>query len=275
MRIATWNLLHATPIIGAPAEPDLSEQAKLIRADIIGVQEVDRNQPRSNHQHQLQDIATALDLPHWIYVPTVIGTPGETWEPATDHSIHLPAQHSTDAPEGATSTAHYGNGLASKYPLSDVEILRFNAAPISLPLAVPGEKGWQMLKVADEPRVAILATVDSPVGKITVATTHLSFVPGVNAKQLRAITRAMQSRNQPAILLGDFNLIGKLPARLTKWKQLAQLPTYPVVGPRIQFDHILGHGISASAIHFARSRAQRLALAVSDHCALVTDLDQI
>ena len=266
MRVATWNLLHATPIIGAGTEPDLSAQAKLIAADLIAVQEVDRSQPRSSHQHQLQEIANGLDLPHWVYAPTLVGTPGESWHPADDSHLHH--HHSTDE----QVCAHYGNGLASRYPLRDIEVLRFKAAPISLPLAVPGEGGWQMLKVADEPRAAIIATVETPIGDMTVASTHLSFVPGFNVKQLRATAKVMLQRKQPALLLGDFNLIGKIPARITRWQPLANLPTYPVVRPRIQFDHMLGFGFEPAQINSARAYAQRLALAVSDHCALVTSI---
>ena len=267
MRIATWNLLHATPIIGANAQPDLVEQAKLLRVDLIGVQEVDRNQPRSNNTHQLADIAVGLELPYWLFVPAVLGTPGESWQPADDSHIH---SHQGGAEIAAG--AHYGNGLASRYPLHDIEVLRFKAAPVSLPLAVPGDGGWQMLKVADEPRVAIIARVETPTGSMTVATTHLSFVPGFNVKQLRAITKAMERRNLPAVLLGDFNLIGKLPQRITHWQSLAHLATYPVVKPRIQFDHILAHGLAESVAKQARASAQRMALGISDHCALVTEI---
>lgn len=267
MRIATWNLLHATPIIGAGTEPDLVQQAHKIRADIIGVQEVDRAQPRSNHVHQLQDIAVGLDLPYWIFAPAVIGTPGEQWTAADDSTIHL----HTDAVSESTA-AHYGNGLASRYPLDQIEILRFKAAPMSLPLAVPSDDGWRMLKVADEPRVAIIARAQTPLGPMTIATTHLSFVPGFNVKQLRQLRKAMDERGLPSLLFGDFNLIGKLPARMTGWKSLAQLPTYPVVKPRIQFDHILANGLSDEAVTSARGYAQRMALGISDHCALVTEL---
>ena len=37
----------------------------------------------------------------------------------------------------------------------------------------------------DEPRVLLAAVVDAPFGRLTIATTHLSFVPGWNVWQLR------------------------------------------------------------------------------------------
>ena len=48
---------------------------------------------------------------------------------------------------------------------------------------------------------------------------------------------------------------------------LARVPTYPVTAPRIQLDHVLGHG----DLPPVRAVAVR-DLGVSDHCALVVDL---
>ena len=267
MRVATWNLLHATPILGAESGATLHEQANLIHADIIGLQEVDRNQPRSGHVHQLHEVAQALELPYWVYAPTVVGTPGEQWEDAHDHHVHT---HEQDTEHH--QAPHYGNALASRYPLTDIEILRFPAAPLSLPLLVPGEKGMQVLKVADEPRLAIIATANTPSGPLTVATTHLSFVPGYNIKQLRKLTRQVSKRNQRALIFGDFNLIAGLPTLVSRWQSLAKLATYPVFKPRVQFDHILAQGFDASAVGPARASAQRYSLDVSDHCALVVTI---
>lgn len=268
MRLATWNLLHATPILGANQPTSLADQAKLIQADIIGLQEVDRHQERSGHTHQLDDVASALELPYWVYAPTVIGTPGEKWESAHDSHLHTHEDDMTNP-----DMPHYGNALASRYPLSDIEILRFPAAPLSLPLLVPGNQKMQVIKVADEPRLAIIATAHTPRGPMTIATTHLSFVPGFNIRQLRRLTKHLEQRKQPAILLGDFNLIAGLPRFVSRWETLAKIATYPVFKPRVQFDHILAYGLRANAVNNARASAQRYALDVSDHCALVVTLD--
>ena len=39
--------------------------------------------------------------------------------------------------------------------------------------------------VNEEPRAAMVARLDTPLGAMTVANTHLSFVPGWNRVQLR------------------------------------------------------------------------------------------
>jgi endonuclease/exonuclease/phosphatase family metal-dependent hydrolase len=45
--------------------------------------------------------------------------------------------------------------------------------------------------------------------------------------------------------------------------------TYPTPRPRVQFDHVLADGLSNEAV----MRVAALPLAVSDHCALVVDID--
>ena len=110
--------------------------------------------------------------------------------------------------------------------------------------------------------------LEGPRGPVTVATAHLSFVPGVNAGQLRGLVRWLSDLPRPAVLLGDFNLPGSLPRRLTGWTALASAATYPSWRPRVQFDHVLADGIDRAAVHAHHV----LSLDVSDHCALAVDL---
>ena len=267
MRVATWNLLHGIALVDPQEAPNLAQVASSITADLIGLQEVDRHQERSDYDHQTKTIADAMGLPYWVYAPAITGTPGESWEGATDSHIHS-HQHS----ESKSEQPHYGVGLASRYPLSNIEVLRFKAAPISLPLLVPSNPRPRMIKVADEPRVAIIADVKTPLGIYTVATTHLSFVPGFNVKQLRQLTKQLSERANPVIIFGDFNLPGKLAKFVSRWDSLAELPTYPTFKPRIQFDHIVARGLSEQSIKHAQDSAQVLQLPSSDHCALVVEV---
>jgi endonuclease/exonuclease/phosphatase family metal-dependent hydrolase len=266
MRVATWNLLHGIPLLDPLNVPNLGEVASLISADLIGLQEVDRQQTRSNFEHQTKTVAVALGLPFWVYVPSVTGTPGETWEDATDTHIHSNDQlDDNDQP-------HYGIGLASRYPLTNIEVMRFKAAPFSLPLLVPSDPRPRMIKVADEPRVAIIADVETPLGTLTVANVHLSFVPGYNVKQLRKLTKHLSNRSNPVIILGDFNLPGKIANLVSRWDSLATSPTYPTFKPRIQFDHIIARGLNDETIKRAQDSVEVMPLAISDHCALVVEI---
>lgn len=267
MRVATWNLLHGIPLLEPLNVPNLGEVAGLISADLIGLQEVDRQQSRSNFEHQTKSVANAMGLPFWVYVPSVTGTPGETWEGATDTHIH-----SNDQTDNDHDQPHYGIGLASRYPLTNIEVMRFKAAPFSLPLLVPSDPRPRVIKVADEPRVAIIADVETPLGTITVANVHLSFVPGYNVKQLRKLTKHLGNRNNPVIILGDFNLPGKIANLISRWDSLAVSPTYPTFKPRIQFDHIISQGLSDEKIKRARDSVEVMPLAISDHCALVVEI---
>jgi endonuclease/exonuclease/phosphatase family metal-dependent hydrolase len=126
--------------------------------------------------------------------------------------------------------------------------------------------------VEDEPRVALLANVLTPDGPIALATAHLSFVPGVNVRQLRKVAHALAARKGRKILLGDFNLPGGIPRRITGWDTMAKIATYPTMKPRIQFDHVLAQGWNSMTVSYAKGSAQAIPLGISDHCALVVEL---
>lgn len=267
MRVATWNLLHGVALVDPSKAPNLSQVASSISADLIGLQEVDRQQTRSSNEHQTKIIADAMGLPYWVYAPAITGTPGESWEGATDAHIH-----SHEHLEQEQDQPHYGVGLASRYPINNIEVMRFKAAPLSLPLLVPSNPRPRVIKVADEPRVAIIADVETPLGLFTVATAHLSFVPGFNVKQLRKLTKYLSERSNPVIIFGDFNLPGKTAKLVSRWDSLAELPTYPTFKPRIQFDHVISRGLSEETIQRAKASAEVMPLAISDHCALVVEI---
>jgi endonuclease/exonuclease/phosphatase family metal-dependent hydrolase len=269
MRVATWNLLHGIALVDPNDAPGLAQVAASISADLIGLQEVDRDQLRSNYEHQTKIVADAMGLPYWVYAPAITGTPGESWEGATHSHIH--SHHHLDSD---SQQPHYGVGLASRYPLQNIEVMRFKAAPISLPLLVPSNPRPRMIKVADEPRVAIIADVETPLGIFTIATAHLSFVPGFNVKQLRKLTKHLSSRPNPVLIFGDFNLPGKIAKFVSRWDSLAEIPTYPTFKPRIQFDHIVARGLSEDAVTRAKKSAEVLQLAISDHCALIVEVTE-
>jgi len=128
------------------------------------------------------------------------------------------------------------------------------------------------MKVSDEPRLAIIANVETPLGTITVANAHLSFVPGYNVKQLRKLTKYLVDRPNPVLVIGDFNLPGKVANFVSRWESLATLPTYPTFNPRIQFDHIISRGLAEETVRKAKNSAEVMPLAISDHCALVVEI---
>lgn len=263
MRLATWNLLHGVGIrsgAGAVDSDMLHAAIKELSPDIIGLQEVDTGQERSSGAHQTQIVADAMGAQWWQFAPTVHGTPGEEWHPATADDAHT---HHDEPP----TEPQYGIGFATRFPVIEHRNITVSGAQRSMPLLVPTPAGNRLIKVADEPRSAIAAVLDTPRGVISVATAHLSFVPGTNIKQLRTLTKWLADLPRPLFLIGDFNLPGRIPAIMTRWKPLAKAATYPSWKPLVQFDHILTDGWSnpVRAIHV-------MPLPVSDHCALGVDL---
>jgi endonuclease/exonuclease/phosphatase family metal-dependent hydrolase len=122
----------------------------------------------------------------------------------------------------------------------------------------------------------LAAEVEGPSGPLTVLAAHLSFVPGWNVSQLARIRRSTADLPEPQLLMGDFNLPGRIPQTITghgrrsaRWRQLARVPTYPSYGPRVQFDHVLGLGVGRDSVR----RTEAVRLGVSDHCALVVELE--
>jgi endonuclease/exonuclease/phosphatase family metal-dependent hydrolase len=253
VRVATFNLLSGRGVPdGEVRVEDLRAAAAELDADVVGLQEVDRHQGRSGGTDQTACVAEALGAGWSRFVPAVDGTPGATWTPST-------ADDGSDV-DGPS----YGVALVSRLPVLAWRVRRFRPAPFGLPLMVPGSRG--LTSVPDEPRVALAAVVEGPAGPFTVVTAHLSFVPGWNVRQLRAIARWTASLPAPRLLVGDLNLPGSLPRRITGWTQLARVPTYPSWQPRVQFDHVL-----ADRPPVVRD-VHALQLPVSDHCALVVEL---
>jgi endonuclease/exonuclease/phosphatase family metal-dependent hydrolase len=254
-RFATANLLHGMAVPGGAVDARLlADGVSRLDADVLGLQEVDREQPRSGGADQTALAAAALDAAWWRFVPAVEGTPGAAWRPAT----------SDDGRDVSGPT--YGIGLVSRWEVAAWHVVRFPPARWGMRLLVP-EQGF--VHVPDEPRIAMAAVVHGPAGPMTVANTHLSFMPGWNARQLRAVVRWLEPLPRPHVLLGDLNLLGRLPAWISRYEQLARTATYPSWRPRVQWDHVLADGIAVSQV---RSVAA-VALGVSDHCALRVDVE--
>ena len=253
MRLATLNLLNGMSLADRSVTPGrLADAVRALRADVLGLQEVDRAQPRSSGADQTRAVAEATGAEAWRFVPALVGTPGETWRAATD------------ADQDAAGPA-YGIGLVSRWPVRSWHVVRLPAARVRSPVLVPGSR--RLLWLKDEPRVGLAAVVETPVGPVTVATTHLSFVPVYNGVQLRSLRAALAQLPGPRVLLGDLNMPPPVPRLLTGWRVLARTPTYPSWEPRVQLDHVLASGDLPPVTAVESPR-----LAVSDHRALLVEL---
>jgi endonuclease/exonuclease/phosphatase family metal-dependent hydrolase len=235
-----------------PAEQLVAACASL-DADVLGLQEVDRGQARSAGVDQTEVVARGMGAAAWRFEPAILGEPGGVWKPAT-------ASPAADGSEPA-----YGVGLVSRLPVREWHVVHLRPARGRSPVYVPGRRTFILLP--DEPRAAVAALVDGPTGPLWVASCHLSFVPGWNAAQLRRLTREMGGLGHPCVLLGDLNLPGTIPGRVSRWRTLARAKTFPADEPKLQIDHALGHG-PLPPVTAVDSRR----LPLSDHRALVVDL---
>ena len=255
MRVVTFNICSGRSMSDGLVDVDRFAAAVAgLDADLLCLQEVDRDQERSGGADLTRIAAEALGAQHRVFAPALYGTPGEHWTAAGDAAQDGPA---------------YGCALISRVPLRDVEVFRMPAAPIAVPLWLPGHG---VTVVREEPRVAIVAQLDSGgVSGLTVVGTHLPFVPVWNRRQLLRVVDHVASRADPVLLLGDLNLRGETPARLTGYRALATAPTFPAANPRFQLDHILLRGPRAGLGPVRATSAPDLP--VSDHRPLVVDLD--
>ena len=252
MRLASFNLLHGRSLSdGTVVAERLHDSVVTLAPDVVGLQEVDRGQNRSDSRDLTREVARSLGATDWRFVPALMGTPGFDWRAAVDD-------------DHASPEASYGCGLVSRYPVLSWHTVRLAAAKVRSPILLPGTK--QVIWLQDEPRVGVAAVVQTPYGVMTIATTHLSFVPVWNGVQLRTLCRALEQLPGPRVLLGDLNMPPPFPRVLSRWASLAKVATYPSPEPRIQLDHVLGHG-SLPPVRAVETPA----LPVSDHRALLVE----
>jgi endonuclease/exonuclease/phosphatase family metal-dependent hydrolase len=233
----------------AADQQKLGEAIQAISADVIGIQEVDEQLVRSGVVSQTQLVAEAMRTQHWGFAPVIIGEPGAKWRKLDELDIKVVTQENLETNKAAHTEGSYGIGLVSKVPVKHWDRLELGNSVVGMPLVIPAEnkKGKQsvrMIYVADEPRVALAATLDNG---WTVINTHLSFVPFVNYRQLRKIKKWAAELSQrygtQTLIIGDMNLPKGLPAIRSTWNSLVEQNSYPSWGAKIQFDYILSDSL--------------------------------
>ncbi len=252
MRLATFNILSGRSL--HDDQVDVERYADAVRsldADVLALQEVDRNQGRSQHTDLTAVAAEAMGATDHRFVAALTGTPGSTWMAATG--------------EEQPDEAAYGIALLSRHPVSSWEVVRLPPMRMKVPMWWPGSRmpSW----VRDEPRVGVAAAVETPDGPLTVVNTHLSFLRWWNPHQLRVLLRSLAHRHERLVLLGDLNMPPRRAHKITGMRPLATHVTFPADKPREQIDHVLTHD------HLVVTHDEARQLPMSDHRALVVDVD--
>lgn len=252
MRVATFNILHGR----SPGDDrvDLDRYVAAVKeldADVLALQEVDRNQPRSAGADLTALAAEAMGADHHLFVAALHGNPG-VWM----------AADGDEAPDSAA----YGVALLSRHPVSSWETVRLAPAPVPTPMRFRGSLRPELVR--DEARVAVVATVETPAGPLTVVNTHLTFLTWWQRRQVRTLRSALAEREAPLLLAGDLNMGPAAAERLTGLRSLVTAPTFPLAEPREQLDHLLGTPDLVARVR----RGQAHLTTVSDHRALSVDL---
>src|SRR4051794_12359841 len=206
VRIATFNILHGRSLEDGQVDVDrLAAAVKSLDVDVLGLQEVDRDQPRSFGADLTAVAAEAMGAVEHQFVAALAGTPGGTWMAATG--------------EEQPGSATYGIALLSRYPVVSWRVVRLGALTASVPMWFKGSR--KPVWVRDEPRVAVAAVLDGPSGEFTVCTTHLSFIPGWSALQLSRLVRSLTGTPEPLVLIGDLNMAQRQAAQVTGLRAIA------------------------------------------------------
>jgi endonuclease/exonuclease/phosphatase family metal-dependent hydrolase len=214
---------------------------------------VDFEQPRSDRADLTAAAAEAMGAVEHRFVAAISGTPGATWMAATG--------------DEQPGTAAYGIALLSRFPVASWQVVRLPRIPLRFPMYLPGPN--RVMMVDEEPRAAVIARLQTPLGELTVANTHLSFVPGWNRRQLRRLVNDLRGFPGPRLLTGDLNLT---PAAVRRWsgmRTLAIAPTFPAAKPNRQLDHIL-----TDDRQLRGGAAEAELMSISDHRPLVVELNR-
>ncbi len=252
MRLATFNILHGRSPADDRVDLDRFVAAvKTLDADVLALQEVDRNQPRSANADLTAVAAEAMGATEHRFVAALSGTPGATWMAATG--------------EEQPDSAGYGIALLSRLPVLSWQVVRLSSPPARVPMWFKG--GLLPELVRDEPRVAVAARVETERGELTVANAHLSFVSWWGRRQLGRAVQGLEGAD-PLVLLGDLNMPLARATAVTGMRSLVERPTFPAHAPREQLDHVLARGEIGTVC-----RTGVVRLPMSDHCALTVDLE--
>jgi endonuclease/exonuclease/phosphatase family metal-dependent hydrolase len=254
MRVATFNILHGRTVGDGVNPQRLRDCVRRLDPDVLALQEVDFEQPRSDRADLTALAAEAMGAVEHRFVAAISGTPGATWMAATGHE--------------QPGTAAYGIALLSRYPVASWQVVRLPRIPMRFPMYLPGPN--RVMVVNEEPRAAVIAQLHTPMGRLTVANTHLSFVPGWNRRQLRRLIHDLRGFPGPRLLTGDLNMTPDTAHRWSGMRGLAAAATFPAQSPDRQLDHIL-----TDDDHLRGGPTEADLMPISDHRPLVVDVERV
>ncbi|GGR80098.1 MULTISPECIES: endonuclease/exonuclease/phosphatase family protein [Streptomyces] len=240
LRVATYNIHAGAGMDGVFDLDRQTAELRSLKADVIGLQEVDRHW---GSRSEWRDLAGELARRLRMYV---------SFAPI----------YSLDPAEPGGPRAEYGVAVLSRHRIVSAEnheITRLSTQdPNPVPAPAPGF-GEVVVRVRGLP--------------VHVYVTHLDYRPdpAVRVAQVADTRRIMAEDRGPKILLGDFNAEPAAPELAPLWRELADAdpgaPTFPAQDPvkRIDFVTVSENRIGVRRAWVPESLA-------SDHRAVVADL---
>lgn len=233
LTVMTYNIASAV-VTDNELDP-IADAIELQRADIVGMQEVDRSWSRSDSLDQAGELALRLGM-------------GFQFDPVLDCSS---LDYDNDG------ECRYGTAVLSRFPLRAGAVRDYRLPQVA----------------AEEPRGMGQVGVNVAGRNLTVLNTHVSDVPAARRAQVRAILRIVSGIRGPFVLTGDFNARPTSPEmRLlrTRMRDAAQLArvSRPTVG-NTRVDYVwVSRGITVLSARVPTAAAYRL----SDHRPLIVRL---
>ena len=235
---------HVRRLISAAARA-LSDGRFLPRADVIALQEADKQTVRTGGHHVAKELAAELGM-YWVHAPAGI--------PRGVAPVKRQWWLDFEEPIDLHDTGDTGVALLSRLPLSDVE-------RIDLP--------WQ--ECLWRPRLAMAATISLGPNQIRLFNAHVDPHAAVDGQiaQLEVVAEQAEAATGPAIILGDFNTLSRQKCLDTRRFLEARGYTTPLqtgtatwrgAGLRMHADWIFTRGV-----RIQRWGVARLLLNVSDH----------
>ena len=235
----------------ATAAVAFSEGELLPRADILALQEADKQTARAGGQHVARELAAKLNM-GWIHAPAGIprGVPPKKRQWWLDFEEQI----------GVNDPGDTGIALLSRLPLEDV-------TRIDLP--------WH--ECAWRPRLALAATVAMGQTKIRLFNAHIDPHPAAEGQleQLEVMMDQAVASELPTVVMGDFNTLSK--QKCIRTRRLLESRGYTTPFPtgtatwrgallRFHADWIFVRGLKISRWGVVRP------LNVSDHWPIWTEI---
>ena len=237
-RLITWNIHKG--IGGLDGKYDIRRIVRALeecRPDIVALQEVDEDAPRSHHHRQVDVLADALALPHRAYQPNVTLRRGV-----------------------------YGNAIISRFPLNLLKSL-------DLSIRFKKKRGAQIVSAA----IPVPHALHQPVMLVNLHLGLIEFEQKIQLRRLLACEEVKGlAHDIPMIVAGDMNdMLGRLHRHVMEPREFLSASdgknTFPAFFPMRALDQIFYRG----AVHLRRCFIPRsdITRQASDHLPLVADFE--